>query len=136
MHFNAYSHNAGLLAAALANVDDEANADAVENLLAEHWVARARLTDRQLDALRSWRVRLWEVFDAAEMRDKLSIVNGLLRESVSRPYISTHDGHAPHLHYVDEDADVVARVKAVTAAGIAYVLTASDPECAPGSRVK
>jgi hypothetical protein len=46
-------------------------------------------------------------------------VNGLPGEAVARPYISTHDGHAPHLHYADENADVVTRVKAVTAAGIA-----------------
>jgi predicted RNA-binding Zn ribbon-like protein len=55
-------------------------------------------------------------------------VNGLLGEAVARPYISTHDGHAPHLHYADENADVVTRVKAVTAAGIAYVRAESDPD--------
>jgi hypothetical protein len=52
VHFNAYSGNAALLAAALANVDDGWDRHAVETLLSEHWVERARLTDRQLDALR------------------------------------------------------------------------------------
>jgi len=139
VHFNAYGGNAGLLAAALSNLDDGCDAAAVANLLAAHRVARAQLTDRELAALRAWRLRLWEVFDASAVAEKVAIVNGLLADVAARPYVSMHDGQPPHLHYADEHADVVTRVQAATAAGLALVLAEAGPHrlgrcAAPGCR--
>ncbi|MGW0823178.1 CGNR zinc finger domain-containing protein [Streptomyces sp. NPDC002845] len=139
MHFNAYGGNAALLAAALANLDDRCDARTVETLLAEHRVARARLTDEQLKLLRAWRLCLWEAFAAATALEQVAVVNRLLADAAARPYVSTHDGQPPHLHYADENADIVTRVRAATAAGLALVLTETDPcrlgQCsAPGCR--
>ncbi|MFF3767524.1 CGNR zinc finger domain-containing protein [Streptomyces sp. NPDC001922] len=140
MHFNAYGGNAALLAAALANLDDSCDARTVEILLAEHRVARAALTEAQLEELRAWCLPLWEAFAAPTTREQVIAVNRLLADAAAGPYVSTHDGQAPHLHYADEDADVVTRVRAATAAGLALVLTETDPcrlgRCgAPGCRI-
>jgi len=139
MHFNAYGGNAALLAAALANLDDRCDTGTVETLLAEHRVARSDLTDQQLQLLLAWRLRLWEAFTAPTRPEQVDAVNRLLTDAAARPYVSTHDGQPPHLHYADENADVVTRVRAVTAAGLALVLTETDPcrlgHCsAPGCR--
>ncbi|MFE0200818.1 CGNR zinc finger domain-containing protein [[Kitasatospora] papulosa] len=127
MHFNAYGGNAALLAAALANLDDRCEVRAVETLLAEHRVARAQMADQQLDLLRAWRLRLWEAFAAPTTPVQVAVVNQLLADAAAHPYVSTHDGQPPHLHYADENADVVTRVRAATAAGLALVLTETNP---------
>nr|WP_246461539.1 CGNR zinc finger domain-containing protein [Nocardia transvalensis] len=80
------------------------------------------LNDRQDAALRRWIHRLDEVF-ADPTVDRL---NALLAETTSRPYISTHDGRAPHLHYAWEGDPMDERVKAYTAAGLA-TLFCEDP---------
>ncbi|WP_330479593.1 CGNR zinc finger domain-containing protein [Streptomyces platensis] len=139
MHFNAYGGNAALLAAALANLDDRCDTRAVETLLAEHRVARTQLTDQQLELLRAWSLCLWEAFAACTTPEQVAVVNRLLADAAASPYVSTHDGQPPHLHYADENADVVTRVRAATAAGLALVLTETDPcrlgRCAaPGCR--
>ncbi|WP_432093358.1 CGNR zinc finger domain-containing protein [Streptomyces sp. bgisy100] len=139
MHFNAYGGNAALLAAALANLDDRCDARMVETLLAEHRVARAELTGEQFEVLRAWCLPLWEAFAAPSAGERVAAVNRLLADAAARPYVSTHDGQPPHLHYADEHADVVTRVRAATAAGLALVLTETDPcrlgRCgAPGCR--
>ncbi|MGW0842707.1 CGNR zinc finger domain-containing protein [Streptomyces sp. NPDC002787] len=139
MHFNAYGGNAALLAAALANLDDGCDARTVETLLSEHRVARPDLTGEELPLLLAWRRRLWEAFAAPTTAERVGAVNRLLTDAAARPYVSTHDGQPPHLHYADENADVVTRVRAATAAGLALVLTETDPcrlgRCsAPGCR--
>ncbi|MBA2309385.1 MAG: CGNR zinc finger domain-containing protein [Pseudonocardiales bacterium] len=139
MHFNAYGGNAALLAAALSNLDDGCDAAALEELLSEHRVARARLTTSQLAELRDWSARLWAAFAAPSVTEKVAVANKLLAEAAASPYVSTHDGQPPHLHYADEHADVVTRVRAVTAAGLATVLTEAGPQrlgrcAAPGCR--
>ncbi|WP_308259425.1 CGNR zinc finger domain-containing protein [Pseudonocardia sp. H11422] len=71
--------------------------------------------------------------------DRIGHVNELLAQAAARPVISTHDGQPPHLHYADENADVVTRVQATTAAGLAMVLAGAGPDrlgrcAAPGCR--
>lgn len=127
MHFNAYGGNAALLSAAVANLDFTAGTSSVEELLTDHRVDRATLTADQLAQLMTWRVRLREVFAAATTPEKVALVNELLAEATARPYVSTHGGRAPHLHYADEDDDVLTRVRATTAAGLALVIAESDP---------
>ncbi|WP_200309283.1 CGNR zinc finger domain-containing protein [Streptomyces adelaidensis] len=139
MYFNTYGGNAALLAAALANLDDRCDAPTVEALLAEHRVARCDVTGQQLQLLLAWRLRLWEAFAAPTRAEQVGAVNRLLTDAAARPYVSTHDGQPPHLHYADENADVVTRVRAASAAGLALVITETDPcrlgRCAaPGCR--
>ncbi len=127
MHFNAYGGNAALLAAELCNLPDGCGADALERLLSEHRVARARLDAGQRDRLLAWRSPLRDAFTAGTSAEQVAAVNRLLSDAAARPYVSTHDGQLPHLHYADEDADVVTRVRATTAAGLALVLTETHP---------
>lgn len=128
VQFNAYNGNGALLAEALCNLGDDTSRDDVESLLAEHRVARPRLSRAQLAEVMSWRARLREAFVSPPGDVRLAVVNALLAETATRPYISTHDGEPPHLHYADEHADVVTRVRAVTAAGVAVALTEAGPE--------
>lgn len=140
MHFNTYGGNAALLAAALANLPASHSRAEVEALLSDYRVARTELTDGQLDDLREWCAQLWRAFASSTTSEKITAVNALLTDAAARPFVSTHDGRPPHLHYVAEDADVVSRVRATTAAGVAMVLAESDPQrlgrcSAPGCRL-
>ncbi|MGI9004538.1 MAG: CGNR zinc finger domain-containing protein [Pseudonocardia sp.] len=129
MHFNAYGGNAALLAADLANLDDDGDARQIEQVLSAHLVSRFQLPGNTgLVQLRTWRRRLWAVFAAPTTAEKIDTVNGLLAEATARPFISTHDGQPPHLHFADEHTDVVTRVKATTAAGLAMVLAEAGPQ--------
>ncbi|WP_431957602.1 CGNR zinc finger domain-containing protein [Nocardia lijiangensis] len=120
MHFNPYGGTAAELAARLVNADPEA--DLLEVLDAAGYKPLGSLDTRQTADLRRWIARLAEVFDEPSVPQ----LNALLAETTSRPYISTHDGRPPHLHYAHEDAPTDERVKAYTAAGLA-ALFCEDP---------
>jgi len=122
VHFNPYGGRAAELAVALVN------AAAVDTaaVLAEYGAYGSDLTERQAAELRDWARRLSAVFEDAPLPHRVDLVNALLADSASRPYVSCHDGRAPHLHYADEQAGTVARVKAFTAAGLAVALC-EDP---------
>jgi predicted RNA-binding Zn ribbon-like protein len=128
MQFNAYSGNGVLLAEALCNLRDDARRSEVESVLEEHRVGRPRLSPMQLREVMGWRSRLRAAFVAPPGEVQVGVVNALLAETATRPYVSTHDGQPPHLHYADENADVVTRVHAVTAAGVAIALTEAGPD--------
>ncbi|MGH3432931.1 MAG: CGNR zinc finger domain-containing protein, partial [Thermocrispum sp.] len=75
-----------------------------------------------------WVERLRPVFDdRVDLGARVELLNALLAAAAARPYISQHDDRPPHLHFADERADVVARVRAYTAAGLAHVLC-DDPQ--------
>lgn len=140
MHFNAYSGTGGLLAAALANAADRPHPpapEAAQALLEAHRVARAAVDDGQVAALLAWGDRLRPLFSAAQ--ELVARVNVLLGEAAARPFLSTHDGQAPHLHYADEEADVVTRVRATTIASLATIVAEATADrlgacAAPGCR--
>ncbi len=140
MHFNAYTGTGGLLAAALANAADRPHPPApgaVQALLEAHRVARAAVDEEQVAALLAWGDRLRPLFSAGE--DLVAHVNVLLGEAAARPFLSTHDGQAPHLHYADEQADVVTRVSATTIASLAAIVAEATVDrlgacAAPGCR--
>ncbi|NEW47203.1 CGNR zinc finger domain-containing protein [Nocardia cyriacigeorgica] len=120
MHFNPYGGAAAQLAVQLVNAPPDRD---LLGLLAEaEYKPLTPLDDRQIAELRRWIDRLDEVFTAPSV----DLLNALLAETTSQPYISTHDGRAPHLHYSRIDAPVDERVKAYTAAGLAELFCA-DP---------
>ncbi|MFF0533010.1 CGNR zinc finger domain-containing protein [Nocardia amikacinitolerans] len=121
MHFNPYGGTAAELAARLVNAAPEM--DLLEVLDAAGYKPLGSLDATQTAELRRWIARLSEVFDAPSVPQ----LNALLAETTSRPYISTHDGRPPHLHYAHEDAPTDERVKAYTAAGLA-ALFCEDPD--------
>ncbi|NKY37914.1 CGNR zinc finger domain-containing protein [Nocardia speluncae] len=131
MHFNPYGGAAAELAVRLVNADPGQD---LALLLAEAgYRPIGAVGPRQADALRRWTRRLEEVFRAPGVE----LLNSLLAETTSRPYISTHDGRTPHLHYAAESAPIDERVKAYTAAGLAELFCAAPnrigrcarPEC-------
>ncbi|TWP49611.1 CGNR zinc finger domain-containing protein [Lentzea tibetensis] len=120
MHFNPYGGAAAELAVRLVN------ADGTEDLLGllrdAGYKPLGELTDAQAAELRRWSRRLREAFTAPTV----DLLNGLLAETTTEPYISTHDGRDPHLHFAKIDAPTDERVKAYTAAGLA-TLYCEDP---------
>ncbi|MEU7528441.1 CGNR zinc finger domain-containing protein [Saccharothrix sp. NPDC042600] len=125
MHFNPYGGAAAQLAAALVNADRAATAADLLDLLRDHgYKPLGTLTDAQARELVAWARRLEPVFTGGT--DRVAHVNELLAEAAARPYVSTHDGRAPHLHFAPEHAPTPDRVRAFTAAGLAHVLC-EDP---------
>jgi predicted RNA-binding Zn ribbon-like protein len=123
VQFNTYGGSAARLAAELANLDPAtADVAAVEALLRAHRVARAAPCAADAAELVAWGGRLRAVFTAGSVAAKVAMLNALLAEVAARPYISTHDGQPPHLHYDDGGGSVVHRVRAQTAAGLAVLL--------------
>ncbi|WP_062987675.1 CGNR zinc finger domain-containing protein [Nocardia anaemiae] len=120
MHFNPYGGAAAELAARLVNAGPRQ--DLLQLLADSGYKPLGTLNARQTAELRRWTVRLDEVFT----EPSVDLLNALLAETTSQPYISTHDGRAPHLHYAREDAPTDERVKAYTAAGLAE-LFCEDP---------
>lgn len=119
VHFNPYGGAAAELAARLVNASPDQDLAA---LLAEAgYKPIGTVSPRQTAELRRWTGRLDAVFRAPGVEP----INALLAETTSRPYISTHDGRAPHLHYAAEDAPIEERVKAYTAAGLAELYCAA-----------
>ncbi|QFZ20056.1 CGNR zinc finger domain-containing protein [Saccharothrix syringae] len=137
MHFNPYGGAAAALAAALVNADPRATPEDLTRLLREHdYKPLTGLDAAQARELTDWAARLSPVFD--HRPDRVDLLNALLAETATKPYVSTHDGRAPHLHFAPEDAPAPHRVRAFTAAGLAHAVC-EDPtrlgRCArPGCR--
>lgn len=120
MHFNPYGGLAAEIAARLVNAGPEPD---LGQLLAEAGYRPVGSIDaRQNAELRCWAKEL----DTAFSNPTVEVFNALLAETTHRPYISTHDGRAPHLHYSQETAPIDERVKAYTAFGLA-TLFCEDP---------
>lgn len=127
MHFNPYGGPAAELAAALVNVDRavmrEGTAAALVNeIFTKHNTITGWVTSQEAMQILAWADRLSPAFGEPDLDRLVDVVNGLLQDSASRPYISRHDGRPPHIHYAHEDDDPVTRTKAFTAAGVAQVL--------------
>ncbi|MEU8901498.1 CGNR zinc finger domain-containing protein [Nocardia sp. NPDC048505] len=115
MHFNPYGGAAAELAAQLVNATPETD---LQQLLDDaDYRPLGSLNPAQLAELRRWIGRLDAAFSAPSVR----LLNELLAETTSEPYISTHDGRAPHLHFSRLEIPTVERVKAYTAMGLAQL---------------
>ncbi|ROO84746.1 CGNR zinc finger protein [Actinocorallia herbida] len=110
-----------MLAADLVNLTGEFTAADLEPLLASHGIVETRLSAEEVADLADWADRLTPVFGAQDLDERCAKINALLARTVTRPYISMHDHH-PHLHYSVPGAGAVARIRAVTIAGLAYVV--------------
>lgn len=121
MQFNHDNMTGVLLAADMVNLGASADwcAGPVQALLRSHGIRRPDVTQAQCAALRGWAWRLREVFTAPDAGARCGAINELLGEGAARVFLTTHDGLRPHLHFTPDDNDVVARVMAVTAGGLA-----------------
>ncbi|MEV0441497.1 CGNR zinc finger domain-containing protein [Streptomyces spectabilis] len=154
MHFNHYGGEAALLAADLVNAyagpdgtdpgdaapdsadpddtapgstdpDSAAGAADPSALLAAHGVVEHALAPAQRRDVRAWARRLADCFGPQDLAERCARVNRLLDDASSRPYIALHDG-TPHFHYSAPGADPAAHVRALTAAGLAYIVCHAD----------
>jgi predicted RNA-binding Zn ribbon-like protein len=121
MQFNHDNMTGTELSVALVNLDGAGDwsRETVLDVLLDRQVRRAELTDLACDELRGWTRTLRRVFDAATTEQRCDAANYLLAAGAGRPYLTTHDGLRPHLHFAPETDDVVGRVKAVTAGSLA-----------------
>ncbi|PYY55868.1 MULTISPECIES: CGNR zinc finger domain-containing protein [unclassified Curtobacterium] len=78
--------------------------------------------------------RLRAVFAKTNEVARVALINELLTESVQTVQVAEHDGLPMHLHFASPDGDLVGRVTAMTAGGLAvFVVEAGNHrlgECA------
>lgn len=127
MHFNHYGGEAARLAADLVNLTAPPPPEHLEPLLATHGVVHRTLTVAQAETIWTWSRRLAACFGRQDLEERCQAVNTLLADASSSPRISLHDGR-PHLHYSATGADAAAHIRAVTAAGLAYVVCSAGAE--------
>ncbi|TDC71765.1 CGNR zinc finger domain-containing protein [Streptomyces hainanensis] len=122
MQFNHYGGEAARLAADLVNLTAPPTPDELEPLLVARDISRPRLDAAEAAEIWLWSRRLARCFGPQDTARRCETVNALLADASSRPYISQHGGRAPHLHYSFPGAGPAAHIRAVTAAGLAYVV--------------
>jgi predicted RNA-binding Zn ribbon-like protein len=122
MQFNTYTYAGAHIAAWLVN-NPVADAPALAAVLERYDVHQPVTTAAQVRALRPWVRRLREVFEAATMADQARHADALLVTADCRPRLVSHGpGLAFHFHYAPVRTGLPARVKALTAAGVAHVI--------------
>ena len=121
MQFNHDNMTGVQLASELVNLlaDGDWKASRVEEVLNNHAIRWSAVDDGTTGALRRWTVRLRAVFVAENAEIRCRAVNSLLVDGVDGVYLTTHDGLRPHLHFAPDENDIVGRVTAVTAGGLA-----------------
>jgi predicted RNA-binding Zn ribbon-like protein len=123
MQFNAYTAAGAHIAAWLVS-NPSADAAAVAATLASHDVHQpVTPTGAELRGLRAWTARLRTVFDAGSEPERADLTDALLVDADCRPRLVRHGPGRPyHLHYAPVATGLVARVRALTAAGLAHVI--------------
>jgi len=121
MDFNPYGGEGAHLAAALVNFSGDSVAE-LRELLESFGLGGFTVTDADVDRVRDWAAGLATVFGEDSTGTKITMINDLLERAASRPFISTHDGRLPHLHYAPDVENLVNRLRAYTAVGVAVVL--------------
>jgi predicted RNA-binding Zn ribbon-like protein len=122
MQFNTYTVAGARIACWLAN---HRQPDAAEfaRVLADHDVHEPTPSGAQARALHAWGARLRAVFEAGAVTDKAAQTDALLVAARCTPRLVSHAPGLPfHLHYAPVQTDLAARVKALTAAGLAHVI--------------
>lgn len=94
----------------------------LEDLLEAHGIRRPALTATATREIAGWAERLRAVFGASGVEARCVAVNTLLAEVSGALYLSTHDGTPPHVHLVPDEQEITARVRSVTAGGLAFFL--------------
>ncbi len=121
MQFNTYGGNGAQLAAALVNAT-ERTPTALTEVLRDNRIADPEVDAVQAAELADWCARVSPVFGEPDVPRQVDLVNGLLADGATCVRVSVHDGHPPHLHYLDDEDDLVARVRATTAGGLAVAV--------------
>ena len=122
MQFNTYTVAGAHVAVWLVNHPVPGARDLTATLRS-HDVHEPAATDANALALRPWAIRLREVFEAATVGEKAELADALLVAADCRPRLVSHGAGLPvHFHYAPVRTGLAARVKALTAAGVAHVI--------------
>ena len=122
MQFNTYTYAGAHIAAWLVS-NPAPSARDLAAVLASYDVHQPRPTAAQVRALGPWAERLRAVFAAATGPAKAELADALLLAADCRPRLIRHGSGQPfHLHYVAAGAGLPARVRALTAAGVAHAI--------------
>jgi predicted RNA-binding Zn ribbon-like protein len=127
MQFNHDNITGALLAADLVTLSGRGwQVGAAAAILAAHQIRRGELDKVAGEQLRVWAGRIVPVFRAESVDVRCAEINTLLAAGAASPYLTTHDALRPHLHFAPDAQDVVARVRAVTAGGLALFVVESE----------
>ena len=122
MQFNTYTTAGAHIACWLAN-NPRAERAALAAMLARYDVHEPLADGVRTQALRPWAGRLRAVFESGTEAERAERADALLVAADCRPRLVRHgDGLPFHLHYAPVRADLVARVKALTAGGLAHMI--------------
>jgi predicted RNA-binding Zn ribbon-like protein len=122
MHFNTYTVAGALIAAWMVSHPDAGPA-ALAAELRRRDVHDPQATAADAAALRPWTARLRAVFEAGSAAGQAGLADALLVEADCRPRLISHaDGQPFHFHYAPAGASLAARVRALTASGLAQVI--------------
>jgi hypothetical protein len=122
MQFNTYTYAGAHIATWLVN-NPSPEAEAFAAVLDSYDVHRPATTGAEVLALGPWARRMRGVFEAGTVAEKAERADALLVEADCRPRLVSHGSGMPfHFHYAPVRAGLAARVKALTAAGLAHVI--------------
>lgn len=122
MQFNTYTYADAHIAAWLVN-QPSPEAPALSQALHGYDVHEPAATAAQVRVLRPWAQRLREIFEAGTVTEKAQRADALLVAADCRPRLVSHGPGLPfHFHYAPVRTGLAARVKSLTAAGLAHVI--------------
>ncbi len=122
MQFDTYTVAGAHIACWMAN-NTAGDPAALSAVLASYDVHEPIVTWRQIRALQPWAGCLRTVFEAATEAERAQRADALLVAADCRPRLVRHTDDRPfHLHYAPVRAGLAARVRALTAGGLAHVI--------------
>lgn len=72
-----------------------------------------------LNRLNNWAQKLRAIFDSDSVLDRTEHINKILNDGVRSVRLAVHDDLPPHLHFANAEDELVQRIKALTAGGLA-----------------
>jgi predicted RNA-binding Zn ribbon-like protein len=122
MQFGTYTAAGAHIACWMTN-NPAADPAALSAVLASYDVHEPTVSWRQIRALEPWAGCLRTVFEAATETKRAQRADALLVAADCRPRLVRHADDLPfHLHYAPVRAGLAARVRALTAGGLAHVI--------------
>jgi CGNR zinc finger protein len=122
MQFNTYTYAGAHIAAWLVN-HPSPSAPVLAETLHHYDVHEPAVSTSQVRILLPWAHRLGTIFEARTVAEKAQRADELLVAADCRPRLVSHGLDLPyHFHYAPIRTGLAARVKALTAAGLAHVI--------------
>ncbi|MCD0450194.1 CGNR zinc finger domain-containing protein [Actinocorallia sp. API 0066] len=84
------------------------------------------VTDADLETVRGLRARFREIFAAPAASVAVPLVNGLLAEVRTAPYLTDHDGYDWHVHFFAPGSRVGEHLAVECGMALAYVVAAGE----------